>query len=396
MTKLNELHSKLHADLFYSKDEIAWGKLSADGLSTITSLLRSLLLPLSGMSMMPEILKTIVKNEGPREADDDPGEGELKHSEIQRVVETHHARLVDAAKLVQLALSRFLLALELIMPKHLDKQRKTRGEAQARDAEARAQALSAHQANFASRFEVKLHRYYSSRKQLPEALAPLEAFSASEKAGEHRFAADPDVRQEFFVILYMNHLQDDLLNAALRLVQFADEKVADGTMKRGRLIVIKLIMTFSINHTNLTSPPSQKPKSSRNSHADNHKRHKSPNNTKKPRQPRRILPWNLDIHPKNSRNKMTRHKNSRQTRNLTHNRINSITNPQVRRTKLRQGIRLRPANNLIKMRQRRHSRNQMVLHIAQIKQQVTIWKDGWFVWRLTPFHESVQHVHFAV
>jgi hypothetical protein len=176
------------------------------------------------MSMMPEILETTVKNEGQREADDDPGEGEVKHSEIQRVVETHHARLVDAAKLVQLRLSRFLLALELIMPKHLDKQRKTRGEAQARDAEARGEALSAHQANFASLFEAKLHRYSSGRKELPEALAPLEAFSASEKAGEHRFAADPDVREKFFVILYMSHMQDDLLNAALRLVQFADEK----------------------------------------------------------------------------------------------------------------------------------------------------------------------------
>jgi hypothetical protein len=96
------------------------------------------------MSMMLEILETIIKNEGPCEADDDPGEGQLKHSEIQRVVETHHARLVDAAKLVLLGLSRFLLALELIMPKHLDKQRKTRGEAQARDAEARGEALSAH------------------------------------------------------------------------------------------------------------------------------------------------------------------------------------------------------------------------------------------------------------
>lgn len=237
MAKFNGLHSKLHADLFYSRDEVAWGKLSADDLSTITTLLHSLLLPLSGMSMMPEILETMVKNEGPREADENPGEGELKHSEIQKV-ETRHARLVDAAKLVQLGLSRFLLALELMRPKHLDKQRKTRGEAQARDAEARGEALGAHQADFASRFEAKLHRYYSGRK-LSKTLAPLEAFSASEKSGEHRFATDPDVRQEFFAILYMSHLQDDLLSAILHLVQFADRKVADATMKRGRLTFAK-------------------------------------------------------------------------------------------------------------------------------------------------------------
>lgn len=232
MTKLNGLHSKLHADLFYSKDEIAWGKLSADDLNTIATLLRSILLPLSGMAMLPEILETIVKNEGPGEADDSP-EAELRYSEIRKVLETNHARLVHATKLVQQGLSRFLLALELITPKHLDKR--TRGT-QVRDTEARGEELDPTQSDFGSRFEVELHRYYSGRKQLPEALASLEA--CSEKAGEARFA-DPDVRQEFFVILYMSHLQDDLLNATLQLVQFADEKVADGTMKRGRLIFPK-------------------------------------------------------------------------------------------------------------------------------------------------------------
>lgn len=34
----------------------------------------------------------------------------------------------------------------------------------------------------------------------------------------------------------MDHLQNDLLHAALELTKFADSKVADGTMKRSRLI----------------------------------------------------------------------------------------------------------------------------------------------------------------
>ncbi|KAJ5726894.1 hypothetical protein N7493_005921 [Penicillium malachiteum] len=248
MAKLNGLHSKLHADLFYSKDEIAWGKLSAEDLSNIATLFRSLLLPLSGMSMLPEILETIIKNEGPRDDDardslDDPDEGALKQSEIQKVVETHHARLVDASQLVNQGLNYFLLALELIKPKHLDKQQKAhRGGVHARDEEARGETLSPLQADFTSRFEEELHGYYSRRKDLPEALASLEAFSVSEKAGagesraSRMLGADPDVRQEFFLILFMGHLQDDLLNATLQLVKFADSKIADGTMKRERLI----------------------------------------------------------------------------------------------------------------------------------------------------------------
>ncbi|KAJ5624821.1 hypothetical protein N7510_001130 [Penicillium lagena] len=252
MAKLNGLHSKLHADLFYSKDEIAWGKLSAEDLNTIASLFRSLLLPLSGMSMLPEILEMIIKNEGPYDScnDDDGDNGfdderGLKHSEIQQVAQTLHERLLSASNLVKLGLHYFLLSLELIKPKHLDKQKKTRkGGVQAKDEEARGETLNPLQPDFVERYKHELRNYYSRWKHLPEALATLEAFSASEKpipteSGSQIIAVDRDVRQEFFLILYMGHLQGDLLNATLQLVQFAASKIADGTIKHGRLIFPK-------------------------------------------------------------------------------------------------------------------------------------------------------------
>lgn len=88
----------------------------------------------------------------------------MKYSEFRKVVETRHAGLVDAAELVKLGLSRFPLVLELIKPKHLDKQQRTRGEVQARDAEARGEALSPHRNDFASCFEREWRRYYSGEK----------------------------------------------------------------------------------------------------------------------------------------------------------------------------------------------------------------------------------------
>lgn len=254
INKLSGLHNKLFADLFYSKEEIALGKLSSDDLSMIASLFRGLLLPLAGMSMLPEILESIIKNEGPRDGDDNAdhldGAGDdaaLKQSEIQKVVETHHARLVDAAELVKLGLAHFLLSLELISAKHFQKRNKTHRGRSPKDEEARDQSLSPLQSDFASRFEQDLRSYYARRKHLPEALTSLEAFSASGKytdqaareSGHAILAADPDARQEFFLILYMGHLQDDLLNATLKLVNFADSKRGDGTMKRSRLIFPK-------------------------------------------------------------------------------------------------------------------------------------------------------------
>ncbi|KAJ5771141.1 uncharacterized protein N7511_003192 [Penicillium nucicola] len=244
MAKLNGQHNKMHADLFYSKNEVAWGKLSADDLSTIAHLFRNLLLPLSGMSMLPEILESIVKNEKrDEEADDlvEVDEGGLKQSEIHKVVETLQERIVDSSELVQHGLHYFLLALELVKPKHLDKQNNPHDE------EARGRTLSPLQPDFPARFEQELHSYYLRRKHLPQALASLEAFSAAEKHAADAsteselpyIASDPDVRQEFFMILYMGHLQDDMLNATLQLVQFATSKHTDGTMKHNRLIFPK-------------------------------------------------------------------------------------------------------------------------------------------------------------
>ncbi|KAJ5979646.1 hypothetical protein N7481_006944 [Penicillium waksmanii] len=243
MAKLNAMHNTLHADLFYSKDEIAWGKLSADDLSGIASLFRSLLLPLAGMSMVPEILESIIKNEGVGTAErDDLRDSKTRQGDILRVVETHHARLVEAADLVRCGLAHFLSALELISAKHLDHLKKTHIARYRHDEEARGESLNPGDQDFTSRFENQLHAYYSRRKDLSEALTSLEAFSekydrdALGGGRGHVVAADPPICQEFFLILYMAHLQDDLLTATMKLVNFADSKVVDGTMVRGRLI----------------------------------------------------------------------------------------------------------------------------------------------------------------
>jgi hypothetical protein len=120
------------------------------------------------MSMLPEILETTVKNETRNaKADDldDPDEGGLKQWEIQNDVETLHERLVNSSKLVQQGLHFFLLVLELVQPKHLDKQKKPHGVSAARDEEARGETLSPDPRGFPSRFEQELHKCCSCRRR---------------------------------------------------------------------------------------------------------------------------------------------------------------------------------------------------------------------------------------
>jgi hypothetical protein len=52
-------HDRLHGDLIYAKNEIAWGKLAASDLEGVFSRLRSFFLPLAGISMVPDIFKSL-------------------------------------------------------------------------------------------------------------------------------------------------------------------------------------------------------------------------------------------------------------------------------------------------------------------------------------------------
>ncbi|GKZ29492.1 hypothetical protein AbraIFM66950_005192 [Aspergillus brasiliensis] len=245
ITKLNGLHGKLQSDLLYSKDEIAWGKLSAGDLSRIGGLLRSILLPLSGMAMLPEVLDMVVKNEGTRSnslRSLDGAEDSLKQSEMERVAQTLQNRLVDSSRLVTVGLQYVLLALGLSKRKKLEKQ--YAGKA---DEEGTGELLTPLEPEFAQRYEQEMRNYFLRRKDLTRNLASLEAFTVSEKPDDATsqedlaaVATDPDVKQEFFLILFMGHLQDNLLTATLDLIRFADDRIQDGTMKRSRLILPRL------------------------------------------------------------------------------------------------------------------------------------------------------------
>ena len=284
LTKLNGLQGKLQSDLFYSKDEFAWGKLSAGDLKEIGDLLRNVLLPLSGMAMLPDILDMIVENEGTRnnsfeKSEDRNGdEDTIKKSEMQKVVETLEERLIHCNDLMRVGLQYVLLVLELTKPKELEKQRKSQtGSTQASDEESKGDILDPLQQDFTAQFEQTLYRYYSRRRDLPNAMASLEAFSSadiyngdeSSETDPRMLAADPDVRQEFFLIVYMGHLQDNLLNAMFELIKFADRKVTDGTMKRNRLIFPKQTSIRDwLSLSSAKKSPKSNPDRRRSSHVD--------------------------------------------------------------------------------------------------------------------------------
>ncbi|KAL3457126.1 MFS transporter [Aspergillus heterothallicus] len=231
ITGLNALHGKLQADLSYAKNEVAWGKLSADDLSRIGGLLRNILLPLSGMTMLPNILDMIVTNN-----DDfsDFGDGSEKRLETRQLLDILKRQLIGCADLVNTGLQYSLLKLEILKPKHL-KRRPGQG-----DEETGNGNLDPTRPDFTSLFDQRVQEYSLQRKNVPKALASLATMESERTdipiSDDQTVAADADVRQELFLILFMSQLEESLLKAATDFISFADGKVADGTMQRSRII----------------------------------------------------------------------------------------------------------------------------------------------------------------
>ncbi|OBT92362.1 hypothetical protein VE01_09371 [Pseudogymnoascus verrucosus] len=252
MDKLNALHSKLREDLFYANDEIAWGKLSAGDISTIADMFQNIMLPLSGMAILPETLEMIVQNKPlceictmARGSDNET----TKQMETRKVVDTLRKSLMHSTNIITTGLQFFLLVFEFIKPERLDKQRRSQNMgSEGRDEESNGEYLDPLQPDFAARFERAVHEFHFRRKHILEALSSLEAFSGADKLPDELessrnrssfITSGPDIRQEFFLVLYVGHLQDSLLNATIELITFASSNVSHGTKKRNRLIFPK-------------------------------------------------------------------------------------------------------------------------------------------------------------
>lgn len=134
--------------------------------------------------------------------------------------------------------------MELTTPKSFKEKRKVKtGNSVAGDEESSGEHLNPLRTDFVTEYERVLQDLYNQQENISEQLSSVRAFSDN---GEPNGSFDaefltshPDVRQDFFLLLYMGHMQRILLNSLFELVMFAGSKVKDGTMKSSRLIFSK-------------------------------------------------------------------------------------------------------------------------------------------------------------
>jgi hypothetical protein len=247
---LKALHGKLALDLVFAKRDFAWGHLNASDIGEMTRLLRSIMLPLVGMSSMSDILQRVAEQQGyTGTSDDDPTMVDME----QRAVEEYHLLMKSLHQpfeaitaVMDEALEHVLLRLKLIEPPKVKKHSTESSDQD--DVEAKAGTVRPGDKDFARHFETKIEEFYSSRDQtiqdwcIQKGLGvPSTSYRDHVDWNKALQLVSTVTRQrnqrELFVALYMEYLMWATGRAILDFVRFADSKVEDGTMTKKRLIL---------------------------------------------------------------------------------------------------------------------------------------------------------------
>lgn len=259
---LRGLLGKMTFDLFYAKHEMAWARLSPEDLKEILALLRTIQLPIAGMGMLPTIIRKLsvtltlsrpasTMSDG---SDDDTDTDNhqcdsdtLDPESMFHFVEPLCNSLDTSSQLVKSGLYHALITLKFMSLKDVAKQNRKDGYPTVPDdVEASADSTNPGREGFTAHFEQSLHDFYARRQNVPDTWLSLKAFnshiageplSSSYNVRNSDYSQLPETRGEFFIILYMEHLQDTLLQSVHDLVKLANRKADDETVKNKRFII---------------------------------------------------------------------------------------------------------------------------------------------------------------
>lgn len=233
---LDGLEAKLRADLKYARNEVAWGKLSAADLDEVAVLLRGLLLPLSGMSLLPSIVDGLAGTDEQDEAAAarsgrasssstarEEEEDEDEEAPINGSIDALAQCLGDTRVMVGVGMQFFLRRLELA-------DEGSTGRRLDVEAATTPAGLDVSSPEFVPLFRLRVGEMAAAKEKLR-----ADGFVVR---GSGSGADDDDmaVHRDLLLVLYLFNLQAMILDATLDLIVFADKKTSEGTMSHSHLI----------------------------------------------------------------------------------------------------------------------------------------------------------------
>lgn len=228
MTTLIAVHDKLANELALAQSEIAWGVLDSGDLREIFAHLRSIMLSLSGLSLLPDLHQELINFH----SDDD--DTSLALQSWKSFLERFGHELQECAELVILGLQHTIIVLRLASTKDAAKLDIDAPNRQTDDIEMPVQGLVPGSASFGSRYEAKV------MKLCTESGEALRATSDSPYLGDASMDSEAQPitvnRRLWFKVLFLRRLLHAALGDTSGLVRFADRRMNEYSLKSDRLL----------------------------------------------------------------------------------------------------------------------------------------------------------------
>ena len=246
-TALSGLFGKLNLELTFAKKEIAWGYLHPHNFDDLVDLLREIVLPIAGMTTFIDIMQS-VKDNKIRLADAAPGDMEtlaaiqrLEAQEWDEVMTLSYDQATKLKAMLCQGLTHVGYQLKFAKKPKMsgDDVEKGAGNLPTPGESGFTAILAAEIAEFARHRESALRRWCDHKGvELPTSFwdDPSQHYSMKDLQNMSETVTQRHNQQQLYLILYIEYLTHSMGKAVLRLTQYADGRVSDGTMARKRLI----------------------------------------------------------------------------------------------------------------------------------------------------------------
>ncbi|KAI8952788.1 hypothetical protein F4801DRAFT_599250 [Xylaria longipes] len=246
MFKLRLLTSKMYVDLPFAKRDIAWAKLSAKDLTTLMELFRSVVIPTHGIGTVIDIFQRLAEKRGWVTTSETPLEVLAEKNEDKRVWNEVMKQLHEPFEKLSAAIDEGLQHAGMLL-EILPRPKAPNKSGGGGDIESKGDLIQPGDQGFAEVLKGRIQSFRDGRGTILRAwtkekglitddmsLDEINSIPFSPTDARHRRD-----QEQLFVLLYIETLMEAAGESVLRVVQFADSKVNDGTMKNKRLIVPK-------------------------------------------------------------------------------------------------------------------------------------------------------------
>jgi Putative ER transporter, 6TM, N-terminal/Fusaric acid resistance protein-like/Aromatic acid exporter family member 2 len=246
LSQIGGLFGKIELELKFAKREVAYGKLKPEDFSHIFTLLRNILLPILGMTTFIDIMQSIKEKKTEIRAMINNNETieAVRHLEAEEWNEVVSMSCDDFAKMERAmvaGLTHVAIVFEFVK----------KPKPPAKDVEKAETTPSPGDPKFSAYLDEAIKSFHAHRQNVVRRWCDKKGVELpttfwDDTSQHYSMKQQPEISEttrqkmnqhQLYLLLYLEYLIWSMGNAILKMVQYADSKVEDGTMKKKRLII---------------------------------------------------------------------------------------------------------------------------------------------------------------